>query len=117
MPFKSDKQRKAFFAHKKELLNDISIHSSKLKEAQKEFKKESELIKIEKKLAAVKKAEREVKIAKFRTSPFGRIVTRAETAGKTSYKKAVEYEKAHGKEQVDNLKSRGSSILKFLRKR
>ena len=116
MAFKSDKQRKAFFAHKNELLSDISKHSTELKQAQKEFKTDAELIRLKKHLVKVKKAEREVKIAKFRTSKFGRIVTKAETVGKGSYRKAVEYEKAHGKEQVDNLKRRGGKLLNLIGK-
>jgi len=116
MAFKSDKQRKAFFAHKKELLSDISKHSTKLKEAQEEFMTDAELRRIEERLIKVKKAERIVKVSKFKASKFGRIVTRAETAGKESYRKAVAYEKAHGKEQVDNLKRRGGKLLKLIGK-
>jgi len=115
MAFKSDNQRKGFFANlrnkyhnrmeqqhislKNKLLNRTKEENVKLTNQIEEGIKSDELSNIKQKLKDIKTARKEIKAAKFKASPTGKFIEKA----KKGASHVIAYEKKHGKAQTKKL--------------
>lgn len=124
MGFKSDAQRKGFFSNlrdnihdanlrrheatKKKILEKVEREKGRLERQQESFESEAQVKLAQSKLDKVKNAEDAIKKERFEISKTGKFIN----ASKRGVQSAVQFEKEHGKDQVNQLKKIGKKIFK-----
>lgn len=127
MGFKSDSQRKGFFSNlrnsihqsnlqrhdvqREKLLIKAANEKVKLRKQQESFASEAKVRLAKNDLERIKKAEVLIKKERFAQSHTGKFVA----ATKRGVQSAVDYEKAHGKDQLNQLKKKGNRLKQILK--
>lgn len=120
MGFKSEAQRKAFFAKQKNLQSKLQSETQVLEKRrvevlaqQQEHLKSAQMRQkissLKQSVKDVKKAERDLKVQQFKESGTGKVLTRTGRGLKRGGSAVVQFEKKHGKAQAKTAK-------KFLKK-
>lgn len=105
----AEKQEKDFLKEKAKLEKEILIQQKKL-ELEGLKRKVSDTRKQQ--IHDLKKATRDIKVARFKSSKVGRVASYTGKQSSKVAKKAIDYEKAHGKQQITNLRKSVKGVFK-----